>query len=177
MATPPTKQQVHRLLQMREAGLVSWKHLQPWAAKQIAALETPPAWLCELLSLTFAGDIDRCLREVLIAPPFEPFDQAMLSDYSVSCLMVRYERRELAWRTVLQQSGELVDNMNCGAESCEFYFELLNELEDSECDPAVEERQVRAVRQLLPASIALVIAEFEPFARAFREGVATRRSP
>lgn len=176
MSSSTSKVVVRRALEMQTVGLVSWKHIQPWAASQIAALPKPSAWLCELVSLTYCGDVDRCLREFVFSPPFEAFDESALCDYAVACLFMRYRRRDLSWASFLRDAGQLVDARNVGCEPCEFYFALLNEYEDDEFNLGIEKRQVQEVSDLLAESVALVTQDLGPYLRAFREGLLSRRS-
>jgi len=174
MDTPCSKQDVQRILQMHRSGLVSWKHLSPWAAAQIEQLDEPPAWLCELVSLQYRGHIDKCLEAFVLAPPFEPLNLNELSDYLISCLFARFEQREISWATFLQEAGQHADGTQAASEDCEWFYDLLNELEDTEFDDTVTARQVEKVRQLLSASIEQVTEELAPFAEAFRKDAAIR---
>lgn len=175
MTQAPDKQAAHRILTMLRARLVSSRHLSPWAATQIEALAAPPAWLCELVSLTYVGDVDKCLAEFVHGPPFEEFDLDSSCDYHVACLFVRYEQGAISWATFLDESGRFVDGPQAGSADCEWYFAFLNTLEDAEYDETVTSRQVAEVRGLLGDSIARATADFGPFAAAFRKAAAQRR--
>jgi hypothetical protein len=167
---------MRRVVEMLEAGLLYWKHIQPWACDVIASLDSPPAWVCELASLQYNGHLSTCLRGFVFSPPFEAFDEDALADYAVACVVLLYERRALSWASTLRRAGELSDSRDCGSEPCEFYYQFLNELEDSEYDPEVERRQVGHVRELLADKLALVAADFEPFLEAFRRVHGTKHS-
>lgn len=169
MAIQPDKQQARRILEMLEAGLVTYRHLQPWAVGLIESLDRPPSWICELASLTYTGDLNRCLREFVFSEPIEEFDEHRLCDYSVAGLVLMYERRALSWASALRRAGEVSDGRDRGCEPCEYYYRLLNELEDSEFDRIVERQQVAEVKGRVAAQFDTVVADFEPFILAFRE--------
>lgn len=174
MDTPCSKQDAHRILAMLRSDLVSWKHLSPWAADQIEQLAEPPAWLCELVSLKYSGDIEKCLETYVLAPPFEPLNPDDSCDYINSCYFVRHEQRAISWATFLQEAGERADGMQTGSAACEWYYDLLNELEDTEFAKAVADRQTSQVRELLSITIEQATEEFIPFAAAFRKDAAIR---
>ena len=61
-----------------------------------------------------------------------------------------------------------------GREQCEYFFAMLNELEERDFDERVEHRQVPLASARFADAIALVTAEYAPFDRAFREALAGR---
>lgn len=175
MSVVPTKEHANRILQMCEVRLLGYKHLQPWACSLIESLGEAPAWLCELASLRYHGDVEKCLREYIFSPPFEQFDRNALCDYAVAGLMVRFDLRQISWGTLLDEAGSFVDCADAGAEECEWYYEMLNELEDSEYDHDVAVRQVERVRELHADAVEKVYADYEPFLQAFRKDRDRRR--
>ena len=128
-----------------------------------------------LVALRYHGDVEKCLREYIFSPPFEQFDRNALCDYAVASLIVRFDLRQISWGTLLDEAGCFVDCADAGAEECEWYYEMLNELEDSEYDHEVAVRQVAEVRGLHAESIDKVVEDYEPFVEAFRKDRARRR--
>ncbi|MCR9247314.1 MAG: hypothetical protein NXI31_19970 [bacterium] len=171
MQHEPDRQSCRRILEMLATGLVSSKHLQPWAVGLVEQLDTPPSWLRELATVTYLGDVKQCLRDHVLTPPLEDFDQEQLTDYHVACLLYRYDRRELSWATTLSSAGLHTDG-NDASEPCEYFYDLLNELEDNENDAFVEQSQVAIVRQRFATELTLVQRDFEPLRAAFRRGIA-----
>ena len=169
----PDKQVARRMLEMHAARLLTPRHLQPWATALVAQLDKPPWWICELVTLTYNGDIERCLGEYAHAPPFESFDLTALSDVHVASLLLRHRRREISWATFLHEAGMRTD-AEPGREQCEYFFAMLNDLEERDFDERVERQQVPLVSARFADSTALVTAEYAPFARAFRESNAGR---
>jgi hypothetical protein len=175
MHFPQDKQTLRRILEMQGVGLIHWKHLQPWAHAIVASVEMPPLWILDLSYLTFQGDIERCLREIVFAPPFEGFDEELCCDYAIACAFLRYRRRDLSWAGFLLTAGQLADTRDADGRSCAFYFELLNTLEDGGFRSSIERRQSREVSRHLAGPIAKAARDYHPFLQAFLDGVKSRR--
>lgn len=165
---PPDKPTMQRVQEMRGVGLVTPSHLQPWACGWVAALDRAPPWLCELAMLRHRHEIDRWLREFLDSDPRAPRDGDHLCDYAVACLLLRHERRAISWATCLESVGDLVDGRSFGRKPCEYFYDMLTELEDHEYDLVVEQRQVAVVHADFADVMREVKADFAPFAAAFR---------
>ena len=83
----------------------------------------------------------------------EPFeDLSGASDDFLGFLWIRYQRRELSWATFLNEAGVYSDGAN-GAIECEFFYTMLNELEEADFGSGVEERQCRDVKRRLEGII------------------------
>jgi hypothetical protein len=142
---------------MESAGLISYKHHIPWADEIIALLDKPPYWVLQLATLKYVGDVQKALREYVSSEPFENMgEDRYYRDYLAS-LILRHRRRELSWASFLDAAGRFTD-CSGGNHPCEYFFEMLNNFEDSNFDSALEETQKKqvfteyesAVQELLP---------------------------
>ena len=136
--TLPSKQDCSFLLKMLETSLIDYSYTQPWADELIMAVDSPPAWLCDLAAKKYRGDQIKAVQDFVYSPPFEeaPPD---LEKFAVACLWVRYERRELSWATFLRMTGELLDCADADWD-CETPYHYLNVYEDAYFSAAAEER-------------------------------------
>ena len=100
----------------------------------------------------YSPDVSKALGEYVWSEPFESVDQAELEDEYLSCLYLRHERHELSWATFLDLAGRYTDNAN-GAWQCEDFFQILNELEESDFSQATEMRQRDDIALKLQAAI------------------------
>jgi|SRR5690348_4274207 len=133
-----------RISAMIESGLLTYRHYRPWASRLTQMLDKPPAWVREL-----GAARDRPAAEAA-ARNFAFGDAVGLSiddwtDEYVASLFLRHERRELSWATFLNEAGIGSDNSNSGMNACEYFYNMLNEYEESEFSEAVEQRQRAAV--------------------------------
>ena len=162
------KQSAHRLLQMVESGLVSYRYTMPWADDIIIEQDEPPAWVCELSTARYQGKISGVLREYIFSEPIKAIDTKTANRYYVGCLFLRYSRGEISWATCLEEIGKFADGTEVG-KPCEFFFGMLNDLEDAEYDHQVEEAQVQEILAEYNVVIDTVKAEYEPFLHCFRK--------
>jgi hypothetical protein len=75
----------------------------------------------------------------------------------------------LSWATFLELSGQYADNAN-GAWECEEFYCLLNELEDGEFSPAVEQKQQETIVNKLRIPIGRVRPPYDELTRRRRRG-------
>lgn len=160
MTTSINKAAVRRLRTMIEAGLITFKEMQPWAASALAAMERPPNWLCDLTIRTYSPDVAASLGEFLSSEPIDSFDCREAGDDHLASLYLRYERGELSWAGFLNLAGRHADG-SLGAWECEEFFERLNDLEDAEYSAAVEKEQREDVCARLSAAIARIRPVYE----------------
>lgn len=148
-----------RLLEMVESKLLTYRHLKPWVDRLIAMFDdTPPGWICDLATKKFQPDLAAAIREFACS---EPFEAATFSEhYRVACFFLRFKRREMSWAWFLRESGIYTDAVN-GELHCEYFYELLNELEDSDDSEAVERNQVRQVEAEFSETIAKVSQDMD----------------
>ncbi len=140
---------------MLDAGLISYKELQPWAESLLLSMEKPPSWLCNVATQTYTPEVSKSLGEFVWSQPFEPVEQAQLDDEHLSSLYLRFERRELSWATFLELAGRYTDNAN-GAWECEEFYLLLNKFEDADFSPTVEREQQKKIADKLRIPIGRV---------------------
>jgi hypothetical protein len=129
-----------------DAGCLTFRDYIPWADDVVARLDHPPAWVCELSTTKYRPDALRVVRDFVRSEPFEQINTST-EDY-LGFLWIRYERRELSWATFLSEAGRYSDASN-GAIECEYFYSMLNELEEAEFDSSVEHRQREEVRRRL----------------------------
>lgn len=160
---------------MVETGLLSWKHLHPWAEEWIEKLKDPPSWLLRLSVETYQGTLESVLGEEVSREPILLLDLQYFADWATVSLLCRYKSGDLSWAGFLREAGDWSDRHNEGRVDCSWFYGLLNEYEDEEFDERVEARQKLIVldefRDLLP----LAEARFETFRKGFRRGAKSRR--
>jgi len=167
MSDPPEapSRTVAQLLALAiEAGCLTFREYIPWADDIIARLDHPPAWICELSTTKYRPHALRVVRDFVHSEPFEEIKDAT-EDY-LGFLWIRYERGEVSWATFLDEAGQYSDAAN-GAIECEYFYSMLNELEEAEFDPGIENRQREEVQQRLSEAIVRT--------RAFYENIRTTR--
>lgn len=145
-----SKKFAFRLMLGIEADCITYRHYIPWADKMIERLERPPAWVCDLATTQYKPDALTAVAAYVRS--FPPDDVSDDGDEFVGYLWIRYERRELSWATFLNESGRYADARN-GARPCEYFYSMLNELEEQDFSPAVEGRQRNAVSAALETAI------------------------
>ena len=141
-----SKDFAHKLALAIEAECLTYRHYIPWADGVIAWLDQPPLWICDLSTIKYRPDALRVIREFLGTEPFEQFNTS--TEEYLGFLWIRYERGELSWATFLKEAGGYSDCGNSGID-CEYFFSMLNDLEEAEFRSNVEARQCEAVRQRL----------------------------
>ncbi len=164
----PSKQDGFYILEMMETSLIDCYYTQPWADELIAAVESPPSWLCDLATKKYRGAQIKAVREFVRAEPLESAPPG-LEKFAVACLWLRYERRELSWATFLRLAGELLDSV--GADwQCETPYHYLNVYEDAYFSPASEECTKRDYLQDHDLTLWIEEAEtrFAPFLKRRR---------
>ena len=152
---------------MLDAGLISYRELQPWAESLLASISDPPQWLCDVAIQKYSPDVSKSLGDYVWSQPFESFDYSEADDEHLASLYVRYERRELSWATFLDLAGRYADNADRGW-VCEEFYELLNDFEDAEFSPAVERKQQETIRFKLQAAIGRVRPLYDDLRRRRR---------
>ena len=140
---------------MVDAGLITYKEVQPWAESALTAVEHPPVWLCDLVTRTYSPEVSESLGELLYSEPFESCDRGEADEDHLASLYLRYERGELSWAVFLDLAGRYADGAD-GTWECEEFFEFLNVLEDADFSAAVERDQREGVRSKLSPAIARI---------------------
>jgi hypothetical protein len=155
---PLSKVTAYRIEAMESARLISYKHHTPWADEIIAQLTKPPHWILELATLKYVSDVQKVLRSYVFSEPFEDMDKSQYYRDYLASLILRCRRRELSWATFLDAAGRFTDCSDGGNHPCEYFFEILNDFEDSDFNSALEKTQKKqvlteyesAVQELLP---------------------------
>lgn len=163
MNTPseaPSKDFASTLALAIEAGCLTYRDTIPWADATIARLDHPPLWICDLSTVKYRPDALRVIRDFLRTDPSEPINTK--TDEYLGFLWIRYQRRELSWATFLNKAGQYSDASSVGIE-CEYFYEMLNELEEADFGLAVEARQQEKVRQRLDRTISTTRRFYEDF--------------
>ncbi|HYV37799.1 MAG TPA: hypothetical protein VE988_19090 [Gemmataceae bacterium] len=170
MELPITKRDARRLAIMVESRLINYKHYFLWADKLIMQSKDAPGWICNLATIKYCGDAVKAINTFVYSEPFEQLDQHEAVDEHVACLFLRYRRAELSWATFLEQAGALTDAAN-GRRFCEYFYEMLNKLEENEFSKRVEAKQVVEVEAEYQRAITAVQPVYETFSGYFREYV------
>lgn len=157
-----------RLWELIDSGLVDGKAAVLWADEQIADYSGPaPAWLIEIALAKSEPAMLAELRAFAYGSRQQP-DFQMHESYHVGCLFGRYTRGELSWASFLRLAGENADSRDLGV-PCEYFYEMLNEVEDLEFSLEVERRQRALVRQRFGEMIGMVQRDYLQF-RKLRYG-------
>jgi hypothetical protein len=154
MSTPleaPSTSFAEMLALAIDAGCLTYRDYIPWADAVIARLDRPPVWICNLSTIKYRPDALRVVRDFVFSEPFEPASAAP-EDY-LGFLWIRYERGEISWATFLSEAGRYSDASSVAIE-CEYFYSILNELEQSEFDSGLENRQREEVRGRLGEALA-----------------------
>ena len=133
-----------------EADCVTYRDHIPWADTVVERLERPPSWICELATTKYKQDALRIVSDFVFSEPFEEFPDE--HDEFLGYLWIRHERRELSWATFLKEAGRHTD-ASPGPWECEYFYSMLNELEEQDFSPEVERRQRIVVSAAIPKAI------------------------
>jgi hypothetical protein len=139
---------VRRLQTMLDAGLITYRELQPWAEARLLTMEKPPNWLCNVAMQTYSPEVSQSLAEYVYSDSFVAVDRAEVDDEYLGALYLRYERREWSWATFLHEAGRYTDRAD-GEWVCEDFFQMLNELEDAEFSATLAQSQQVSIEQRL----------------------------
>ena len=160
-----SKANAFRLEAMIASHLIWYKHYVPWADDLITRIAKPPVWLMDLSSVKYVGDATKILGSFVFSEPFESIDQeAHYRDY-IGSLLLRYQRRELSWATFLDEAGKFTD---CSSSSetnlpCEYFFEMLNDYEDSDFALALEKSQASEIAAEFQSAVDSLIPIYQEF--------------
>lgn len=150
---------------MIESRLIGYKHYVPWADEIIASLDTPPPWVLEIATSKYSPDAVAAINGFVYSEPFQEFEN--VEDEYVACLFLRYRHDAISWATFLEEAGRFTDAYN-GRRDCEYFYELLNELEDQELSKALEQRQAVEVEGEFSENLLPVRELYEIFLTYFR---------
>lgn len=135
-----TKREAATLATMLDTGLICYKHYMCWADERILLEEEPALWILELAATKHSETAIGHLNSYAYSEPFEKFDSEACNDEFIACEWLRYKRNEISWATFLLECGDHTDG-NYAREDCEYFYCILNDIEDSEYSKSVEEKQ------------------------------------
>jgi len=148
-----SKRFAQHLMLAIETDCLTHRDYIPWADALIETAERPPPWICEFATSEGKAEALAALREFPYGdqPALDASDDVLPLDF-LGFLWVRYEQRRLSWANFLDAAGQYTDGTSRGLE-CEYFYYLLNELEEKNFAPDVENRQRLIVQTRLGASI------------------------
>jgi len=160
-----------RIATMIDSRLIWYKHYYRWADQLIATLDSPPSWVIEIATIKYYPDAVAAVNRFVYAEPFESFDGLQCSDEYVACLYLRNESGAISWATFLNDAGAYSDAYD-GRRCCEYFYEMLNTLEDHEHALSVQKHQRTDVASEFSSEISLIRPLYRMFMDHFREYVA-----
>ncbi|AJS58816.1 hypothetical protein [Paenibacillus sp. IHBB 10380] len=130
-----------KLSVMLDSKLIWYKHYQLFCDDIIQEYTKPPYWVIELSIVRFQAAAVDIVNKYIHSEPFLEINYGDLSDQYIACLYLKYVTREISWANFLFSSGQHSDSCQSVKESCEYFYELLNEYEDSDFNTELEQKQ------------------------------------
>lgn len=168
-----SKEFAAKLAVMLEASLIHYQYYELWCDKIIAHMEQPPDWILELTSTKYLPNARNIVYSYAFAEPAADF---CYSDFYLACLYVKYRRKHISWGTFLLSAGQYSDGNDCCKE-CEYFYDLLTRLEQSEYSEQEVAKQTQQVCAILSPLIQEVDDIYESFLPYFREHCKTKNTP
>ncbi|MEW8230417.1 MAG: hypothetical protein AB2745_08840 [Candidatus Thiodiazotropha endolucinida] len=168
---PITKREAVSLATMLDTGLISYKHYMCWVDERIMLEDEPELWMLELAATKHSKTAICHLNSYAYSEPFEKIDSEACNDEFVAAEWLRYKRNEISWATFLLECGDHTDG-NYAREDCEYFYYMLNDIEDSEYSISVENKQSNEVFKRFSGVIREIESkydEFLPYLRKYRE--------
>ncbi|NOX54421.1 MAG: hypothetical protein GXP27_08255 [Planctomycetes bacterium] len=162
-----------RIATMIDARLIWYKHYHGWAARLIAELDDPPTWILEISTIKYYADAVAAVNRFAYCESVESFDHEQRADEHVACIFLRYQSGAISWATFLSEAGAFADGFG-GRHDCEYFYALLNELEDNEYAQEVETHQRTEIECTFSVALSTIRPLYEMFMEYFREYVATQ---
>ncbi|WP_444902855.1 hypothetical protein ACJJIU_13090 [Microbulbifer sp. CnH-101-E] len=170
-----TKREAVSLATMLDAGLICYKHYMCWADERILLEDEPELWILELAATKHTETAIGHLNTYAYSEPFESFDSEKCNDEFVAAQWLRYKRNEISWATFLLECGDHTDG-NYAREDCEYFYYMLNDIEDTEYSESLEEKQSSEVFKRFSDIIHEIenkYHEFLPYLEKYRETYGT----
>lgn len=161
------KQFATKLGIMVDSGLINYKHYYKFCDEIIEYTENPPYWIIDLATIKYIPDATKVINEYAYSEPFEEMPD--FYDFYIACLYLRYRRREITWASFLWGSGEYADRTQAVKCDCEWFYEMVTELEDCEYSIEKEKIQVEIVKDIFELEIKMAEELYKPFQLYFRE--------
>ena len=165
-----SRQFARRFVTLLDTDLICYKHYFPWADAVIAELDSPPLWVIEISTIKYLPDASSAVRAFAYSEPFEEFDLVNLSDEYVACMFLRQQTGATSWATFLLDAGCHVDGSD-GRKDCDYFFHMLNLLENSEYNEQVTVDQRTQVRDDFADVIRQISTVHETFMTYFRHHI------
>lgn len=159
----------YQLLIMLETKLIWYKHYRLFCDEVILAYDTPPYWAIELASVTYQGKAIEAVRSFIHSEQSSAVEPAGLANQYIGCLYLKYERREISWASFLLEAGRYADQCEQVKESCEYFYELLNNMEDNGFDLDIERQQREEVQPRFAKEIEEIEGIYEIFKDYYRQ--------
>ncbi|TCI04917.1 hypothetical protein EZV61_02825 [Corallincola luteus] len=157
-----SKRDAVTIVTMLETGLICYKHYMCWADERIMVEDDPDLWLIELAATKHTQTAINHLNSYAYSEPFEQFNSKSCSDDFVASQWVRYKRKEITWATFLRECGDYTDG-NYAREDCEYFYLMLNEIEDTDFSEKVENKQSRMVCTRFDDVIQIITQKYNEF--------------
>jgi hypothetical protein len=170
-----TKREAVTISTMLDTGLISYKHYMCWADERILLEEEPELWLLELAATKHTKTAISHFNSYAYSEPFESFSSEECNDEYVACEWLRYKRNEISWATFLLECGDHTDG-NYAREDCEYFYYMLNDVEDSEYAKDLEEKQSIEVFARFSDVIQVIDSNYKEFGRYFEKYQETYRA-
>ena len=146
---------------MIDTQLIWYEHYYYWADELIAELDNPPLWLLEIATIKYYPDAVTALNQFVYSEPFQQLSD-VCNEY-IACIFHRYRVGAISWASFLDAAGRYTDSAGGGRVECEFFFFMLNHLEDANYDRGLESQQVLRVRSEFGAEINSIGQMFSVF--------------
>jgi len=176
MRLQPNKELACKLSIMLDSKLIWYKHYQLFCDDVILELTKPPYWIIELSIVRFQGSAIEIVNKYINSEPFIDYYNSELFDQYIACLYLKYDRREISWASFLLSSGQYADNCQSVKENCEYFYELLNEYEDSEFNIDLEYKQKEEIQNKFSEEIIEIKAIYDVFRDYYKQFIIKERS-
>ncbi|MBB3210546.1 hypothetical protein FHS27_006393 [Rhodopirellula rubra] len=154
---------------MIDSRLIWYKHYYLWADDLIASLPSVPQWVLQIATIKYYPDAVAEINRFVHSEPFEQLGNT--DDERVACLFLQHRMGALSWATFLDAAGRFIDASGGGHIDCEFFFCMLNDIEDANYGSELESQQVQRVYAEFASEIESVGAIFSVFHDYFRRYV------
>ena len=168
-----SKEFAAKLAVMLDASLIHYQYYELWCDEMIEQMEQPPDWVLQLTSTEYLPEARNIVYRYAFAEPIADF---CYSDFYLACLYVKYCRKHISWGTFLLSAGQYSDGNDC-CKDCEYFYDLLTRLEQSEYAEQVAAQQAKQVYALLSPLIQEADGIFESFLPYFRAYCKTKNTP
>lgn len=167
-----SRQFARRFMTLLDTHLINYKHYFPWADAVIAELDSPPVWVIEISTIKYLPDASSAVSAFVYSEPFEEFDLLNLSDEHVACMFLLQQIGATSWATFLWDAGCHVDGSD-GRKDCDYFFHMLNLLENSEYNEEIMIDQRKQVQNDFSDVIHGISTVYETFMTYFCHHVQT----